>query len=145
MTPQTCPLWDIADICCFTQRTDAKLWLCFAGGGEVRQAPSACSRKPGYVTSAIYITRISRCVAGGPSMPPSSSDTNKTTMLCHKQSSEPTFMIYCGINHLSWNSTPAFRQKLRIGKTSSAAHDLASGMGLDEKLTARDPTCFCAK
>ena len=42
---------------------------------------------------------------------------HKTTVLCRKQSSGAKFIIYYGINHLSWISTPALRQKLRIGQT----------------------------
>ena len=48
--------------------------------------------------------------------------------------------IILGIHYLiSWISTPALRQKLRIGQTSTVDYNSAFGMGLDPKLTAWDP------
>ena len=48
------------------------------------------------------------------------------------------FIIY-GIHYLiSWISTHALRQKLRIGETSTVAHNYAFGMGLDPKLRAHN-------
>ena len=56
------------------------------------------------------------CVAGVGGLAPTLL-RHETTVLCRKQSSGAKFIIYYALSHLSWISTPALRQKLRIGQT----------------------------
>ena len=78
------------------------------------------------------------CVAGGEGVAPPLL-RHKPTVLCRKQSSGARSNIYCGINPLCWISTPALRQKLRIGQTSTINHIQAFGVGLGSKLGLGTP------
>ena len=116
------------------------------GGQEKAPAPLAppapprptCDTKLCYNSYKIHITRTSGFVSlDGRGMRPPSCDTrtqflrrwgegrmlpllrHKITVLSPNQSSGPQIMIFCGIHHVSWISTPALRQKLGVGQTST--------------------------
>ena len=129
VTQQTCLLCNTADmsavrhsrhICCVTQQTCPsclrhKPWFCVAQGEG--QAPP-CPRRncPLRHIQNLHYAKPWFFVAGGERLAPPLL-RHKTKAVCRKQSSGARAKIYTGINHLSWVSTHALRQKLRIGQT----------------------------
>ena len=97
-------------------------------GGEGAMSPSAT--KICYSANKICGTLACGFVSleGGAYPPPATPSHGFVSQ------TKPWTQIY----NLNWISTPALRQRLRIGQTSTIAYDLAFGMRLNPKLTTRD-------
>ena len=89
----------------------------FASRQGERQAPNAHDAIVRYSTHKTYITQslvfVSQAGRGVPPPPPATQNHG----FVPQTRFEPKLMIYCDINHLSWISPPAVRQKLEIGQT----------------------------
>ena len=118
VTWQTCLLCDrtVAGATEGEGLPDAKQWFCVTGGGG--RPPSHLRHKTlvQYIQDLHYANPCLVLCRWRGSMP-TPLLRRKTVVLCHKQSSGPKLIFYCGSNHVSWISTPALRQKLSIEQT----------------------------
>ena len=141
---QTCLLCRTADmsgvshhknVCCVTQQTCLRCDT--TGMSAVRHSRHVCCVTRQTCSPACD----SKERGGGQSPPPASQERGGGHPPPHatqRRSSVSQTKLWTAINHSLLDLTPALRQKLRIGQTSTLAYLSAIGLGLDPNSRSRD-------